>query len=49
MIAIVPKDAWHRVLSEEGGTTFSATLPGKHIDIVADIHAHEGTQDTLDG
>jgi quercetin dioxygenase-like cupin family protein len=36
MIAIVPKDAWHRVLSEEGGTTFSATLPGKHIDLDVD-------------
>ena len=36
MIAVVPKDAWHRVLSEEGGTTFSATLPGKHIDLDVD-------------
>jgi quercetin dioxygenase-like cupin family protein len=32
-IAIVPKGAWHRVRSAEGGTTFSATLPGDHIDL----------------
>ena len=36
MIAIVPKGAWHRVLSEEGGTSFSATLPGEHIDLDVD-------------
>jgi quercetin dioxygenase-like cupin family protein len=36
MIAIVPKGAWHRVLSAEGGTTFSATLPGEHIDLDID-------------
>jgi mannose-6-phosphate isomerase-like protein (cupin superfamily) len=33
MIVVVPKDTWHRVLSEEGGTTFSATIPGEHIDL----------------
>ncbi len=36
MIAIVPKGAWHRVRSAEGGTTFSATLPGVHIDLDVD-------------
>jgi mannose-6-phosphate isomerase-like protein (cupin superfamily) len=32
MIAIVPKGTWHRFRSAEGGTTFSATLPGDHIE-----------------
>jgi mannose-6-phosphate isomerase-like protein (cupin superfamily) len=32
MIAIVPKGAWHRFRSAEGGTTWSATLPGDHIE-----------------
>jgi mannose-6-phosphate isomerase-like protein (cupin superfamily) len=32
MIAIVPKSAWHRFRSAEGGTTWSATLPGDHIE-----------------
>jgi quercetin dioxygenase-like cupin family protein len=36
MIAIVPKGAWHRVRSAEGGTTFSATLPGDHLDLDVD-------------
>src|SRR5579872_5014378 len=31
-IAIVPKGAWHRFRSAEGGTTFSATIPGDHIE-----------------
>jgi hypothetical protein len=32
MIAIVPKGTWHRFRSTEGGTTWSATLPGDHIE-----------------
>jgi mannose-6-phosphate isomerase-like protein (cupin superfamily) len=32
MIAIVPRGAWHRFRSAEGGTTWSATLPGDHIE-----------------
>jgi quercetin dioxygenase-like cupin family protein len=36
MIAVVPKDAWHRVSSEKGGTTFSVTLPGEHINLDVD-------------
>jgi len=32
MIAIVPKGAWHRFYSAEGGTSWSATLPGDHIE-----------------
>ena len=32
MIAIVPKGTWHRFRSAEGGTTWSATLPGDHIE-----------------
>src|SRR6266851_4867145 len=28
MLAIVPRGAWHRFLSPEGGTTWGATLPG---------------------
>jgi quercetin dioxygenase-like cupin family protein len=35
-IAIVPKGAWHRVLSADGGTTFSATIPGGHIELDVD-------------
>jgi mannose-6-phosphate isomerase-like protein (cupin superfamily) len=32
MIAIVPKGTWHRFRSPEGGATWSATLPGDHIE-----------------
>ena len=32
MIAIVPKGAWHRLRCAEGGTSWSATLPGGHIE-----------------
>jgi mannose-6-phosphate isomerase-like protein (cupin superfamily) len=33
MMAIVPQKAWHSFRSPEGGTTFSATLPGDHIEL----------------
>jgi quercetin dioxygenase-like cupin family protein len=33
MIAVVPRGAWHRFHSAEGGTTWSATLPGAHIEL----------------
>jgi mannose-6-phosphate isomerase-like protein (cupin superfamily) len=36
MIAIVPQGAWHRVHSAEGGTTFSATIPGAHVEFDVD-------------
>jgi quercetin dioxygenase-like cupin family protein len=36
MIAVVPQGAWHRFRSEEGGTTWSATLPGDHIELDVD-------------
>ena len=36
MIAIVPKGAWHRFRCAEGGTSWSATLPGDHIESDAD-------------
>ena len=36
MIAIVPKGTWHRFRSTEGGTTWSATLPGDHIELDVD-------------
>ena len=36
MIAVVPKGAWHRFRCAEGGTTWSATLPGDHIESDAD-------------
>ncbi len=36
MMAIVPKGARHRFRSAEGGTTWSATLPGDHIEL--DVH-----------
>jgi mannose-6-phosphate isomerase-like protein (cupin superfamily) len=36
MIAVVPQCAWHRFRSAEGGTTWSATLPGDHIELDVD-------------
>jgi mannose-6-phosphate isomerase-like protein (cupin superfamily) len=36
MIAVVPRGAWHRFHSAEGGTTWSATLPGDHIELDVD-------------
>jgi mannose-6-phosphate isomerase-like protein (cupin superfamily) len=36
MIAIVPKGTWHRFRSEKGGTIWSATLPGDHIELDVD-------------
>jgi mannose-6-phosphate isomerase-like protein (cupin superfamily) len=36
MIAIVPQGTWHRFRSAEGGTTWSATLPGDHIELDVD-------------
>jgi mannose-6-phosphate isomerase-like protein (cupin superfamily) len=36
MIAVVPQRAWHRFRSAEGGTTWSATLPGDHIELDVD-------------
>ena len=36
MIAIVPRGAWHRFRSAEGGTSWSATLPGDHIELDVD-------------
>jgi quercetin dioxygenase-like cupin family protein len=36
MIAIVPRGAWHRFRSVEGGTSWSATLPGDHIELDVD-------------
>src|SRR5205823_1564434 len=36
MIAIVPQGAWHRVRSADGGTTFSATIPGDHVELDVD-------------
>jgi len=36
MIAIVPKGTWHRFRSAGGGTTWSATLPGDHIELDVD-------------
>jgi hypothetical protein len=36
MIAVVPQGAWHRFRSAAGGTTWSATLPGDHIELDVD-------------
>src|SRR5207248_5100275 len=36
MIAILPKGSWHRFRSAEGGTSWSATLPGDHIELDVD-------------
>jgi mannose-6-phosphate isomerase-like protein (cupin superfamily) len=33
MMVVVPQGAWHRFLSPGGGTTWSATLPGDHIEL----------------
>jgi quercetin dioxygenase-like cupin family protein len=33
MIVVVPRGAWHRFHSAQGGTTWSATLPGDHIEL----------------
>jgi mannose-6-phosphate isomerase-like protein (cupin superfamily) len=35
-IAIVPKGTWHRFRSAEGGITWSATIPGDHIELAVD-------------
>src|SRR6266853_6813844 len=35
-IVIVPRGAWHRFRSAEGGTSWSATLPGDHIELDVD-------------
>jgi mannose-6-phosphate isomerase-like protein (cupin superfamily) len=36
MMVIVPPGAWHRVRSVDGVTSFSATIPGEHIDLDVD-------------
>src|SRR5215467_281662 len=36
MIAIVPPNVWHRFRSDEGGTSWSATNPGDHIELDID-------------
>ncbi len=36
MMVIVPPGAWHRVHSADGMTSFSATIPGDHIDLDVD-------------
>jgi len=36
IIALVPHGAWHRFRSVDGGTTWSATLPGDHIELDVD-------------
>jgi mannose-6-phosphate isomerase-like protein (cupin superfamily) len=36
MMVVVPPGAWHRVHSVDGVTSFSATIPGEHIDLDVD-------------
>lgn len=37
MMAVIPKGAWHRFLSEEGATQIAATpFPGEHIEFDVD-------------
>jgi mannose-6-phosphate isomerase-like protein (cupin superfamily) len=36
MMVVVPQGAWHRFRSPEGGTAWSATLPGDHIELDID-------------
>jgi len=50
MIVIVPRGAWHRFRSAEGGTSWSATLPGDHIELdVDDPRAAEPQKVTATG
>jgi mannose-6-phosphate isomerase-like protein (cupin superfamily) len=35
-IFIVPRGAWHRFRSAEGGITWSATIPGDHVEVDVD-------------
>ena len=50
MMVVVPRGAWHRFLSAEGGTTWSATLPGDHIEHdVADPRTVEPEKVTTPG
>jgi mannose-6-phosphate isomerase-like protein (cupin superfamily) len=36
MLTVVPAGAWHRFRSPDGGTTWSATMPGPHIELDVD-------------
>ena len=36
MIAVVPKGTWHRFRSPEGGSSWSMTMPGDHIEVDVD-------------
>jgi mannose-6-phosphate isomerase-like protein (cupin superfamily) len=50
MIAVVPKGAWHRFRSPQGGTTWSLTFPGDHIELdVEDPRTAEPTKVTATG
>jgi mannose-6-phosphate isomerase-like protein (cupin superfamily) len=50
MIALVPKGAWHRFRSLEGGTSVSATFPGAHIELdVADPRTAEPERELAGG
>ena len=44
MMVVVPPGAWHRVHSVDGVTTFSATIPGEHIDLDVDDPRTESTR-----
>jgi mannose-6-phosphate isomerase-like protein (cupin superfamily) len=50
MIALVPQGAWHRFRSPEGGTTWSVTYPGDHIELdIGDPRAAEPAKITAAG
>jgi mannose-6-phosphate isomerase-like protein (cupin superfamily) len=50
MMVVVPKGAWHRFISAEGGTTVSLTFPGDHIELdVDDPRTVEPTKVTASG
>ncbi len=50
MMVIVPKGAWHRFRCPEGGTTWSVTFPGDHIELdVDDPRTAEPTKVTARG
>jgi quercetin dioxygenase-like cupin family protein len=42
MMAVVPQGAWHRFHSAEGGTTWSATLPGDHLSSMSTTLGRRG-------
>ena len=49
MMVVVPQGAWHRFRSAEGGTTWSVTLPGDHIELDVDDPRTVGPKKVITG